>query len=256
MTEIEAIELKSSTETFSIEAEVHENIHRKDFTNFEKAGIDQSFRAMFEAEAKLRQKKGTKTNPSENFAKVKGKSASKIAKILEMSDRKLEMMREVYEAAPQGPEFAEIWRMVGPNKMSIHQGHKRVSDLKIRKAAELEAQRSKLIYANENYDLKLGPMQERGLEIPDESIPMILTDPPYKREDLYLYDELAKLAQRVLEPGGNLCTYVGHYALDIIIDRIRANSDLKYAWMFVAKHNGRSTKIWNIEVWPGYKPML
>ena len=63
------------------------NVHRKDFTNFEKAGIDQSFRAMFEAEAKLRQKKGTEINPSENFAKVKGKSASKIAKILEMSDR-------------------------------------------------------------------------------------------------------------------------------------------------------------------------
>lgn len=52
---------------------------------------------------------------------------------------------------------------------------------------------------------------EKSKEIPDNSIDLIFTDPPY--ETLYLYGELAKVAIRVLKPGGHLVIYVGGYEL-------------------------------------------
>jgi DNA modification methylase len=44
-------------------------------------------------------------------------------------------------------------------------------------------------------------MRKLGKNIPDESIDLIFTDPPYAEEFLYYYDELAKLTQSVLRPG-------------------------------------------------------
>ena len=110
--------------------------------------------------------------------------------------------------------------------------------------------------SNSKFDLKLGPMQEKGLEIPDNSIDLILTDPPYNEESIPLYGELAKLAQGVLKPGGSLITIVGHYALFKIDKQITDNSEPEYHWQLILKHNGHTAKMWKQRVWPKYKPML
>jgi hypothetical protein len=99
-------------------------------------------------------------------------------------------------------------------------------------------------------------MQEKGPEIDDNSIDLIITDPPYNEESIPLYSELAKLAQRVLKPGGSLITIIGHYALFMIGNQITDNSELVYHWQLVLKHNGNTAKMWKQRVWPKYKPML
>ena len=99
-------------------------------------------------------------------------------------------------------------------------------------------------------------MQEKGLEIADNSIELIITDPPYNEDSIPLYGELAKLAQRVLKPGGSLITIVGHYALFKIGKQITDNSALEYHWQLILKHNGHTAKMWKQRVWPKYKPML
>ena len=99
-------------------------------------------------------------------------------------------------------------------------------------------------------------MQEKGSEIDDNSIDLILTDPPYNEESISLYGELARLAQRVLKPGGSLITIIGHYALFKIGKQITDNSELEYHWQLVLKHNGHTAKMWKHRVWPKYKPML
>ena len=43
----------------------------------------------------------------------------------------------------------------------------------------------------------------------DSSIDLIFTDPPYNGDSLLLYKDLARLADRVLKPGGSLITYFG-----------------------------------------------
>jgi 16S rRNA G966 N2-methylase RsmD len=44
----------------------------------------------------------------------------------------------------------------------------------------------------------------------DETHHLIFTDPPYDRETIPQYEDLAALGARVLIPGGSLITYVGH----------------------------------------------
>jgi len=45
-----------------------------------------------------------------------------------------------------------------------------------------------------------GDFNGKSKGIPDNSIDLIFTDPPYAVEILHLYSELAKIAERVLKP--------------------------------------------------------
>ena len=114
----------------------------------------------------------------------------------------------------------------------------------------------KSLSAGELFDLQFGNMQTLGENIPDNSIDLIFTDPPYNETSLSLYGDLARLADRVLKPGGSLVTYAGHYALFKINDLIRANSKLVYHWQIIVRHNGSKSRIHARQIWPYYKPLL
>lgn len=58
-----------------------------------------------------------------------------------------------------------------------------------------------------------GDSRELATAVPDNSVDIIFTDPPYPREFLYLYEWLAVTAARVLKPGGFLCAMAGGYHL-------------------------------------------
>ena len=77
-------------------------------------------------------------------------------------------------------------------------------------------------------------------KIPDSSIDLIFTDPPYNMESVPLYSKLGELAMRVLKPGASLVTYFGQYALPEIIQRL-TDSGLKYNWIPYVKHGGINT---------------
>ena len=58
-----------------------------------------------------------------------------------------------------------------------------------------------------------GDFRQLSKTIPNESIELIFTDPPYAAEFVPLYEDLAVIAHNVLEEEGSLVTYVGHYAI-------------------------------------------
>jgi len=66
--------------------------------------------------------------------------------------------------------------------------------------------------------------------IDDNSIDLVLTDPPYLKEFLYTYDYLAQECPRILKRGGSLVTIVGHYAIPEVVSKFTGK--LKYRWMF------------------------
>ena len=93
--------------------------------------------------------------------------------------------------------------------------------------------------------------------IDDSSIDLIFTDPPYNDDSLHLYKDLAKLADRVLKPGGSLITYFGQYALPIVLKYILENSSLDYWWQLCSIHSGRhQDRVWNRYVIADWKPLL
>jgi site-specific DNA-methyltransferase (adenine-specific) len=55
----------------------------------------------------------------------------------------------------------------------------------------------------------------REAQIKAESVDLILTDPPYGKKYMYLWDALGALGQMVLKPGGWLIAYAGQSHLDM-----------------------------------------
>jgi 16S rRNA G966 N2-methylase RsmD len=90
--------------------------------------------------------------------------------------------------------------------------------------------------------------------LPDESVDLIFTDPPYDKESIPLYAQLAEHAKRILVPGGSLFAYVGHYAVGQVITDMSAH--LKYWWLCAVKHGGPAKRFPGTWVFVGWKPLL
>lgn len=90
----------------------------------------------------------------------------------------------------------------------------------------------------------------------DESVDVILTDPPYIG-DLFekAYQTLADHAARVLKPSGFLVTYAGQYHLDKTM-QILSGVELNWFWLVCQENGGPSTYIHPRNILARFKPIL
>ncbi len=96
----------------------------------------------------------------------------------------------------------------------------------------------------------------RATEIEDESIDVIVTDPPYPKEFVDLYRDLAIFAERVLKPGGSLFAMAGQSYLPEIM-KLMDVDELKYNWMLCyLTPGGQSPQLWQRKVNTFWKPIL
>jgi hypothetical protein len=92
-------------------------------------------------------------------------------------------------------------------------------------------------------------MVELGKQVPDNSVDLIFTDPPYIKELFEeAYANLAEMAARVLKPNGFLITYAPQTHLDEIMDLLRYSTPgnvedqcLRYFWIISSLNLGQST---------------
>lgn len=106
---------------------------------------------------------------------------------------------------------------------------------KAKRIANVEKQARNYKPKNDDIKIWLGDFRERTKEIEDGSIDLILTDPPYPEEYLPLWQDLFKIANRVLKPSGFLVTYSGHIYLDKIF---KMPNDLIYYWIMCLFFDG------------------
>lgn len=66
--------------------------------------------------------------------------------------------------------------------------------------------------------------------IPDNSVDAIITDPPYLKKYLYLYEKLGLEAKRILKSEGSLISIVPHFGLSQVLFDV--GKYLKYRWIF------------------------
>lgn|GEM_PF-1926926 len=147
----------------------------------------------------------------------------------------------------------------------LRQGNAKISKeyFRLQKAKRIQEARQKAAIIansfpnkNSNFDLMLGDMRELGKNIPDESIDLIFTDPPYEKEYLPLYGDLAALAQRVLKHGGSLIFFMGHFHEDEIKNYIKDNSELVFNHRFIVLHSGHIKSLVTKRMWAYYKPLM
>ncbi len=91
--------------------------------------------------------------------------------------------------------------------------------------------------------------------IRDNSVDLILTEPPYNKEWLPFHEPLGKLAYRVLKEGGSFVMSVGHHSLPGVLDYIK-KSGLNYWWEIAVKHNGPSRTVQHQQVLIMWNPLL
>jgi len=91
--------------------------------------------------------------------------------------------------------------------------------------------------------------------LPENSVDLVITDPPYSKKYLYLYQYIADFCPRLMKEGSSLLTIVGHYAIPEVI-KIFNNTKLKYRWIIcLNQFSGKHARMgMGIEVM--WKPML
>lgn len=103
-------------------------------------------------------------------------------------------------------------------------------------------------------EIYTGDARELAKAIPDESVDLIFTDPPYPGEFLYLYGWLVGFAKRVLKPDGFLLMYVGPYHKDTVMSYFRGEP--QYFWDYIDYNTHNSTIIWPRHTISRYKSII
>lgn len=141
-------------------------------------------------------------------------------------------------------------------------GKKAVKDVRAELAREdREAEREALAEAaaaeappDDDQNVVHGDFREVVAGLADESVDLIFTDPPYHREYLPLYGDMAEAAARVLKPGGSLVCYLGQYQIHEVCNLVTPH--LRLWWTLCCLHTGRSARMTEYGIVVRWKPML
>jgi hypothetical protein len=85
-------------------------------------------------------------------------------------------------------------------------------------------------------------------------VALLFTDPPYDAASLGLYGEVAKLAARVLLPGGSMIAYAPNYALPAVYESCQEH--LRYWWTIAVLYSCPHALMREFGVRVAYKPLV
>jgi hypothetical protein len=91
--------------------------------------------------------------------------------------------------------------------------------------------------------------------IDDESVDLIFTDPPYDKDSVDLYRKAARVAARILKPGGSFIAYSGQKYLPEVYGLIN-QPGLRYWWTFAGVHSGAHQMLQKLGIRCGWKPIV
>jgi len=256
-----------------------ENTIRLDFAPDEIEEIYRYWKPEEEAKAKERKAQGQKkggtvhllpgkipeSNPEQKQAR------DEIGKIVGKSGKWIEQNHFIHEMASKYPNrklgIGFDNRTYGKLVDDVDKGISRVSkayawinqDLRLlEKKAEAEQAIKDSILSDKIRLLNMDLKDITTAEIQDNSVDLILTDPPYSNDSLPLYEDLAKLASSKLKDGGSLVFYFARQMLPEILDTFSEHaSNLVYWWMLAVKHESSGVvKFHPRGVRIQWKPML
>lgn len=90
--------------------------------------------------------------------------------------------------------------------------------------------------------------------IPDNSVELVFTDPPYDAESSHLYEAAAGVAARILKPGGSFIAYSGQTQLVDVLTG--CSKHLRYWWTVAGVHSGGNQILQKLGIRCGWKPLV
>ena len=124
-----------------------------------------------------------------------------------------------------------------------------------RQASAEAAMTAALASGSLSSDLHLAPCIDALSDLAAGSVDWIITDPPYPREYLPVYDDLARIAEHSLKDGGSLLCMIGQSFVPEIINALTAR--LKYHWIVAyLTPGGQAVQVWDRRANTFWKPVL
>jgi len=139
--------------------------------------------------------------------------------------------------------------VLGGTSKTIRQAYKELKRLR-----KLNDRQSSQIEIPSDSPVWHGDFREVGQKIPDNSVDLIFTDPPYNKDAIQLYRDLGIFASRVLKPGGLCLAYSGQIFLPQVLNALSGN--LEYIWCFAVRHSSGYTRIFKINGRNMWKPIV
>ena len=188
--------------------------------------------------------------PIERAPRASDKAAAAVGNVV--SGRAVAQAKRIAEKAP------ELAEQVRSGSLALDKAEKQVTR---RIKTEQEQQARAIVMADvpvdaagEQWRMYYGDFRERLNELPDGSVDLILTDPPYPAEFMPLWSDLSKHASRVLRPQGVLVALTGAIMLPEVIERLR--EQLSWGWMYVQPLPGANSRIMARHVLQAWKPWV
>lgn len=102
-------------------------------------------------------------------------------------------------------------------------------------------------------EIRQGDFTEVLADLPDGSVDLILTDPPYGDDAIPSYAKLAEFAAAKLKPGGSLICYTGQSILPPVLDTL--GKYLRYWWTLSLEHQHGGQQLPGKWVFVEWKPI-
>jgi DNA methylase/ParB-like nuclease domain len=195
-------------------------------------------------------------NNSVKLTTFPGRIKDNVSRYFGISRNTLEKEKMIVNAGVQNPElFGELVKKVDLKKISVdkafHEIHKQNKRARILASVKGTNDNSSSI----NVTLLRGDFRQLSKTIPNESIDLIFTDPPYAAEYVPLHSDVAVIPHNVLKEGGSLVTYVGHYAIPEAFE-IMKNAGMTYWCPIAVILSGSFAKHYHRQVSIKWKPLL
>lgn len=236
-------------------------LSRRNLSDVARYRIGEKLRERYAAEAKERQREhgGTAPGKPKNTLPDSSKSVGpshtdkRIAKDANLSRDKVQKLRKIEQAEPA------LLDAIDEGRESVNSAYKRVR--KQEKSRERAEERAKAaeemagVVLDERVQVVRADFRDAFGDVPDGSVDLILTDPPYPAEYLPLYSDLAYLASTCLKPGGVLAAMIGQSYLPEIVERL--SEHLQYHWTLAyVTPGGQAVQLWQRKVNTFWKPVL
>jgi len=145
-------------------------------------------------------------------------------------------------------DVVAVWKKLTDQGDSCTSVKAAVRELRNEKAArKVKATKDELV------EVRLGDFVEIAKDIPDGSVDIIITDPPYPHEFIGCWSQLSEVASRILKPHGLCIAYSGKLHLDECMARL--GEHLSFYWQIVFMQTVMPT-IHPRKVNTKYKPIL
>jgi hypothetical protein len=226
---------------------IRHNLKRRHLTSSQRAAVAVDVEAVLAKQAKANMSAGGVAR-HQGFEKIQNPvvhAAKHAAKLLGTNEHYVVDAKKLKEQEPR------VFEQVLAGNLTLRDAKKKVSEDKRKQERSEVAKKAKDIQVSDRWNIYQSDMQTWTSSIQYD---FIITDPPYPKEFLCLYETLAIRANEWLKGGGLLIAMCGQSYLDEIYAMM--SKHMEYYWTAAYLTPGQPTPLRQVNVNTTWKPLL